>query len=123
MAVASSGMTMIPATKKRISRRVSPPIGVDSGVAMAEPRTEAAGREVATSVIFHEDPRIAEGDGDADDEQHDANRRAEANAHTGDAEEIEERHHRVGRVQRPAAREADDHVEELQGADDREEHG
>src|ERR1700722_6088316 len=64
-----------------------------------------AGRiSMDVSVIAHEEPLVAEGEGYADDKQHDADSRAEAETHAGDAEIIEVRDHRVGRLERTAAR-------------------
>ena len=71
-------------------------------------RRRRGGRAIAieVSVIAHEDPSVAEGEGHADDEQHDADRRAEAETHPRDAEIIEVRDHRVRRLERTAASQA-----------------
>src|SRR5947209_790093 len=74
--------------------------------------------ELRISVIAHEQPSIAEGEGHADDEQDHADGGAEADAHAGDAEVIEERNHRVRRLEGAAAGQRYDDIKKLQRADD-----
>jgi hypothetical protein len=77
---------------------------------------------MAVSVIFHEDPLVGESEGDADDEEHDADSRAETDLHAHDAKAVEEGHERLGGVGWTTACQRHDHVEELQRADDSEKH-
>src|SRR4051794_12906585 len=76
------------------------------------PRAAAAGRrsETSVSVIAHEQPSVAEGEGHADYEQRHADGGAEADAHAGNAEIVEEGHHRVGCLEGAAAGQRHDNV-------------
>ena len=81
--------------------------------ARAPPPRRLAGSQSASQSSRMKSRLVAEGEGHADDEQHDADRRAEADAHPGDAEIIEVGDHRVGGLERAAAGQRHDDVEEL----------
>src|SRR5689334_13192731 len=92
-----------PATSSRTSSRNSSANGSRKGWPDRAASVASGGLTgAAISVMAHEQAFVAEGDDDADDEDHHADRRSEADAHAGHAEDIQERDQRMGGVQRTA---------------------
>lgn len=79
--------------------------------------------EVEVSVMAHENPFVTEGERYADDEENDADRAAKPHLHAHDAVGVKEGDHGLRGVGGATAGERHDHVEQLQRADDRKEHG
>src|SRR5262245_19363090 len=100
-----SGMITIAATSSSTSSRGSGPSGVESGCISSPASATGAGSaaRATVSVMAHHQPLVADGDDGAEDEQHHADRRAEADPHPPDAEIVEERDDGMGGVERTAA--------------------
>src|SRR3982074_2365163 len=75
------------------------------------------------SVFAQQEPLVTGHYDHTDNEKNKRNGAAITKAHAPDAERVEVRHHRVGRIERVTAGERDDQVKELEGAKNAEEQG